>query len=77
MTRHRLGYNVAMDRFIAEIRQAMTDQNVSIAELARRLGTSRSCVHRVLLGQQIPTLHWLERLASQLNLEVTIHKKSG
>jgi len=66
-----------MDRFIQEIRTAMTDQNVSIAELARRLGTSRSCIHRVLLGQQIPTLQWLERLAGHLDLEVTIRRKTG
>jgi len=66
-----------MDRFIQTVRQALSDQGMSISELARRAQTSRPYVHRVLRGDHVPTLAWCYRVADALDLDLVLAKKSA
>ena len=56
-----------IDRLVAE----MDSQGVSAAELARRMGTSRAWVSRVLRGENNLTVASMGKLAFALGMRVT------
>lgn len=59
--------------YVRELRRAMDDQGVSRAELARRMGTSRSTVARVLDPAETGvTLATLERAARALDRDASV-----
>lgn len=39
---------------VEAIKKAMNDEKMNQAELARRIGVSRSCINRILQGQRKP-----------------------
>ncbi len=57
--------------FIDQIVEEMDAQNVSSAELARRMGTSRAWVSKVLRGENNLTVASMGKLAFALGLKVT------
>lgn len=56
----------------ASLEQARQKANLTRAELARRLGTSRARVTQTLTGTENLTIKTLERYAAVLNLRVSI-----
>jgi antitoxin HicB len=66
---------VAVKRVIAfQLAQVMKEQNLSKAELARRMNTSRAALNRLLdPSNQSVTLQTLERAASVLGKRLQIY----
>jgi transcriptional regulator with XRE-family HTH domain len=59
---------------VRELRQAMRRKHVNQAGLARRIGTSRSAVGRLLNGEDSSlTLRLLGRIAVALGARVNLH----
>lgn len=59
--------------FIEDIWQRMEEQKVSRAELARRIGTSRAYVTKLLGGNANFTLHTMTKVAMALGATVHVH----
>lgn len=57
------------DQFMAEVRAAVDAQGVSRAELARRMGCSKSYVGRLLKGGNNLTIETMEKLVDALDLD--------
>lgn len=64
--------DVAVSDFMRELHQLMERQGVSQAELARRLGTKRQYISKLLSGGNF-TLHTLVKIAMALGAVVRIH----
>lgn len=52
------------------IRQLREDQGWSQAELARRIGCSRSLISMIETDQTLPTLRTLQKMAQEFNVSV-------
>ncbi|HEX7180704.1 MAG TPA: helix-turn-helix transcriptional regulator [Thermoanaerobaculia bacterium] len=59
--------------FTEDVCRLMEEQNVSRAELARRLGTSRAYVTKLLGGNANFTLHTMTKVAMALGSAVHVH----
>jgi transcriptional regulator with XRE-family HTH domain len=59
--------------FIEDLTRLMEEKNVSRAELARRIGSSRAYITRLLGGGTNFTLHTMVKLAMALDGAVHIH----
>jgi len=59
--------------FIEDVWRLMEEQNVSRAELARRLGTSRAYVTKLLGGNANFTLQTMSKVAMALGSQVHVH----
>lgn len=59
--------------FTEDVCRLMEEQNVSRAELARRLGTSRAYVTKLLGGNANFTLHTMAKVAMALGAAVHVH----
>lgn len=55
--------------FIAKVKKEMKDQNISVQELAKRLGCSRRVVYNWLNGENIPTLGNYLKIKEVLGIE--------
>lgn len=62
----------AISDFVDEVDRLMTEQGVSKAELARRLGVTKPYVTKVLQGQNF-TVHTMAKIAVALDRFVRIH----
>lgn len=59
-------------QLVTALETAMHQQGVSRSELAKMAGVGRPYLHRVLAGEQTPTLDWIERVADALQLQIDI-----
>lgn len=59
--------------FIEDIWRIMEEQKVSRAELARRLGTSRAYVTKLLGGNANFTMHTMTKVAMALGAAIHVH----
>jgi DNA-binding phage protein len=59
--------------FIEDVWRLMEEQKVSLAELARRLGTSRAYVTKLLGGNANFTLQTMAKVAMALGAQVHVH----
>jgi transcriptional regulator with XRE-family HTH domain len=64
---------VPATEFASEVARRMTEQKVSRAELARRLGTTRANVTKLLRGDARLKLQTMARVAMALNATVHVH----
>ena len=53
------------------MRQIRKDQNISIVELARQVGVSKSLISQVERGEILPSLSTLEKVAGALKIDIT------
>jgi transcriptional regulator with XRE-family HTH domain len=60
-------------QFIEDVWRLMEEQKVSRAELARRLGTSRAYVTKMLGGNANFTLQTMAKVAMALGAQVHVH----
>lgn len=58
-----------------QIKERMEDEQVTQAELARRLGISRQSINKVLTGDESGVAEPLERILSELGLTLTVTKR--
>jgi len=64
---------VALKRVLGwKLEQAMIEQGVTKAELAKRMNTSRTTVSRVLSGNTGVTIRTLSKAAEAANLNLTL-----
>lgn len=62
--------NIVED-FIATVEREMTLQGINMSDLARRAGVARPYLHRILNGEQQPSLEWAEKVATALGLTIS------
>jgi DNA-binding phage protein len=67
--------NRSMSDFVASVRQKLDEKSMSIHQLAVKAGVSRPYVHRVLSGEQSPTIEWMEKVARVLGISIQITVK--
>ena len=63
----RLEYEVARQLILARLRKGITQQ-----ALANKLQTKQSVISRVESGQHLPSLSFLQRLASSVGTNLTV-----
>src|SRR6185295_5768392 len=66
-------HEVAVHEFIMDLHRLMEEQHVSRAELARRIGTSRAYITKLLGGDANFTLMTMVKLAMALGGAVHVH----
>ena len=70
----RIEYERLQPRYqaIAQIIKARQEQNMTQAELARRVGTQKSNISRLESGRYNPSLDFLEKVAGGLGREIEV-----
>jgi gp16 family phage-associated protein len=61
----------AVEEFIEQVRARLAETGMSISELARNAGVGRPYLHRILGGEQVPSLTNAEAIARVLGLKIT------
>lgn len=62
----------AVSTFVAEIRKRLTARDMTISELAVLAEVGRPYIHRVLAGEQTPTIEWMEKVGKILGISVKV-----
>lgn len=61
---------------MAEFRDLLTkrmeERGISISELSRTVPVGRQYLHRVLSGEQIPTVDWMEKVGKTVGIRVKL-----
>lgn len=61
---------------MAEFRDLLTkrmeERQISISQLSRDAQVGRQYLHRVLSGEQIPTVDWMEKVGKQVGIRVKL-----
>lgn len=60
----------AADRFRATVRKLMDERGVTIADLARSIGSARPGISRVLAGKEGVTIERAERIAAYFQADL-------
>lgn len=60
---------------ISQIIEARTSQNITQAELAKRIGTQKSNISRLESGNYNPTIDFLNKVCAALGKKLTINIK--
>jgi DNA-binding phage protein len=63
-----------VSQFIQTVESERIAKKMSVAELARRTEVARPYLHRVLSGQQKPSLEWAGDVAVGLGINVDFQK---
>ena len=61
----------AVEEFIAQVNARLKETGISISELSRRSHVARPYIHRILSGEQVPSITTAESLARVLGLKIT------
>lgn len=61
----------SVDEFIEHVRARIDETGITISDLARQSKVTRPYIHRILAGEQVPTLTVAEALAKVLGLKIT------
>jgi DNA-binding phage protein len=78
-TSQQLDHGTAVVEFVAKVRQALKRKGWTITQLAKEAGVGRPYLHRVLSGEQEPSIKKASQIATPLGLTirtVTNRKKS-
>ncbi|MCH7751069.1 MAG: helix-turn-helix transcriptional regulator [Planctomycetes bacterium] len=67
--------NKAVSTFVAEIRKRLAAKGMTISELAEEAEVGRPYVHRVLAGEQTPTVEWMEKVGKILGISIKVTVK--
>lgn len=73
----RIAYEKLRPRYqaIEQILKARKEQNITQAELAKRVGTQKSNISRLESGNHNPSLDFLSKVAESLGKRLTVHMK--
>jgi len=61
--------------FVAEIRKRLVARDMTISELAELAEVGRPYIHRVLTGEQTPTVEWMEKVGKILGMSIKVTVK--
>jgi transcriptional regulator with XRE-family HTH domain len=70
-TKQPIRRHIAVNNFIEEVNARMLETGITISELARRAHVTRPYIHRILSGQQVPSLTIADAIAKALGLQIT------
>jgi DNA-binding phage protein len=62
----------ALSDFVAKVREKLTEKEMSIYQLAAEAEVGRPYLHRVLAGEQVPTIDWMERVGKILGIKIKV-----
>lgn len=62
----------ALDDFVEKVRARLAEKQMSIYTLADRAGVGRPYLHRVLGGEQTPTIEWMEKVGRVLGISIKV-----
>lgn len=66
-----------MSEFAKAIVNAIEERGISITELAEKSHVTRQHLYRIMAGEHAPSLAVAERIASVLDLQLTVSQKSS
>jgi transcriptional regulator with XRE-family HTH domain len=61
-----------MAEFCDLLRQRMAAKGLSVSELCRDAGVGRQYLHRVLNGEQEPTVSWMQKVGKEVGIRVKL-----
>jgi transcriptional regulator with XRE-family HTH domain len=61
----------AVEEFIEQVNARLDQTGMSISELARTAQVGRPYLHRILSGEQVPSLTIAEAIANAIGLKIT------
>jgi DNA-binding phage protein len=64
--------NSALSDFVVKVREKLAEKNMSIYQLAAKAEVGRPYLHRVLAGEQVPTIDWMERVGKILGIKIKV-----
>ena len=62
----------ALDDFVAKVRERLAKKGMSLYTLAHEAGVGRPYLHRVLAGEQTPTIEWMEKVGKVLGITIRV-----
>lgn len=62
----------ALDDFVGKVRSRLVEKGMSIHELASKAKVGRPYLHRVLAGDQTPTIEWMEKVGKHLGISIRV-----
>lgn len=66
----------ALADFVELLRQKIDQEEITISELAKKAGVGRPYLHRVLSGDHVPTIDWMEKVGKHLGISIKVTVKS-
>ncbi len=61
-----------MDDFVAKLRKRLDEKGMSLHELAEKAGVGRPYLHRVLKGDQSPTIDWMVKVGRIVGISIKV-----
>lgn len=61
-----------MPTFVHILRERMTAKGVTVSQLARDAGVGRQYLHRVLAGEQVPSVEWMGKVGKHVGIRVKL-----
>lgn len=61
-----------MAEFRELLKKRMQERELSISQLCRDAKVGRQYMHRVLTGEQIPTVDWMEKVGKKVGIRVKL-----
>lgn len=61
-----------MDDFVNKVRERLAKKGMSLYTLADQAGVGRPYLHRVLAGDQTPTIEWMEKVGKVLGISIKV-----
>lgn len=62
----------ALNDFVETVRERLAKKEMSLYTLAKEAGVGRPYLHRVLAGDQKPTIDWMERVGKVLGITIKV-----
>jgi predicted transcriptional regulator len=72
MAQHIIRSSIALTEFVKKVRQKLEEKDMSLYTLAEAAHVGRPYLHRVLAGQQTPTIEWMERVGNVLDIQIKV-----
>lgn len=77
MTNGKNGFSQAMQEAVSKLKNELEKQGLSVKAFAEKAGVGRPYLHRVLTGQQDPSVGWLEKVFHALGIDLKINFKKS
>ena len=61
-----------MDDFVVKVRERLDKKKMSLYTLADLAGVGRPYLHRVLAGDQTPTIEWMVKVGKVLGITIKV-----
>ena len=62
----------AKSSFVTAVQKRLAAKDMTITDLAILAGVGRPYLHRVLAGEQNPTIEWMEKVGRKLGISIKV-----